>query len=163
MKKETYRKMTQPFRDNPKRAGVLHTVNKILTAIVFASYPCLLAVLFFRKDGRVLEAAGVPLAGFIVVSVIRILVNRPRPYEKFQIPPVIPKDTMGHSWPSRHVFSAAVIAFTFFPFSVEAGTVLLIAAAALAVIRVLSGVHYISDVLAGFAFAMVFALYFVIR
>ena len=152
--------MTQPFRDNPKRAGVLHTVNKILTAIVFASYPCLLAVLFFRKDGRVLEAAGVPLAGFIVVSVIRILVNRPRPYEKFQIPPVIPKDTMGHSWPSRHVFSAAVIAFTF---SVEAGTVLLIAAAALAVIRVLSGVHYISDVLAGFALAMVFALYFVIR
>ena len=116
MKKETYRKMTQPFRDNPKRAGVLHTVNKILTAIVFASYPCLLAVLFFRKDGRVLEAAGVPLAGFIVVSVIRILVNRPRPYEKFQIRPVIPKDTMGHSWPSRHVFSAAVIAFTFFPF-----------------------------------------------
>ena len=163
MKRETYRKMTQPFRDNPKRAGVLHIVNKILTAIVFAAYPCLLAVLFFQRDRRLVEAICLPLDGLMVVSVVRVLVNRPRPYEKFGIPSVIPKETKGKSWPSRHVFSAAVIALTFFPFSVEIGTVLLIAAVGLAVIRVLSGVHYISDVLSGFVFAMFFALYFVIH
>ena len=163
MRKETYIKMTQPFRENPKLAKSLHIANKILTGLVFIAYPCLLLWMLWHKDPRLTNAIIYPMNGFICVTVVRAILNFPRPYERFEMPPVIPKDTKGHSWPSRHVFSAAVIAFTFFPFSVEAGTVLLIASAALAVIRVLSGVHYISDVLAGFALAMVFALYFVIR
>lgn len=36
MKKETYVKMTQPFRDDPKRARALHRANKILTVVICA-------------------------------------------------------------------------------------------------------------------------------
>ena len=42
MKKETYVKMTQPFREDPKRARALHRANKILTVVIFVAYPCLL-------------------------------------------------------------------------------------------------------------------------
>lgn len=155
MTKETYLKMTQPFRDKPKLAKSLHMVNDILTGIIFASYPLLILWLFVRKDPLLLKTILIPLNGFIVVTDLRRMINRERPYEKFETPPVIPKDTKGKSFPSRHVFSAAVIALTVFmqPQLVSAGVLFFIFAIAIGVIRVLSGVHYISDVLAAFAFA----------
>ena len=45
MRKETYIKMTQPFRENPKLAKSLHMANKILTGLVFIAYQCLLTFL----------------------------------------------------------------------------------------------------------------------
>ena len=42
------------------------------------------------------------LDGFIIVTVVRYKYNRKRPYEIFELH-LIPKDTKGHSWPSRHV------------------------------------------------------------
>ena len=102
MKKETYVKMTQPFRDDPKRARALHRANKILTVVIFVAYPCLLLWLLWQKDMRLYKAICVPLDGFIIVTVVRAWINRKRPYEIFELPSVIPKDTKGHSWPSRH-------------------------------------------------------------
>lgn len=155
MTREMYQKMTQPFRDHPKRAQSLHMANKILTMTVFASYPLLLLWLYFNDHTRLLPAILIPLDGFIVVTVFRYLVDRKRPYEAFGIAPVIPKDTSGKSFPSRHVFSAAVIAETFLavPHMEWAGGLLLACAVAIAVIRVISGVHYISDVVAAFVAA----------
>lgn len=157
MTKETYLKMTQPFRDHSKMAKSLHICNRILTVAIFAAYPLLLLWLLWNKNPLLARAIILPLDGFIIVSVVRLLVNRRRPYEKFEVPSVIPKKTKGKSWPSRHVFSAAVIAMTFLtiPQLFVVGMVFLLFSLALAVIRVLSGVHYISDVIAGFLFAVV--------
>lgn len=141
--------MTQPFRD-PKRARSLHIANKILTGIIFVAYPILLIWSYFCRSEYLLGSILVPLDGFIGVTVFRYLVNRRRPYETFGLPPVIRKDTTGKSFPSRHVFSAAIIAFTFFyvPGVAAIGIILLVCTLLLSAIRVVSGVHYISDVLA---------------
>ena len=42
MKKETYIKMTQPFRENPEMAKGIHIVNKICTGVMYVAYPILL-------------------------------------------------------------------------------------------------------------------------
>ncbi|MCM1283823.1 MAG: phosphatase PAP2 family protein [Muribaculaceae bacterium] len=143
--------MTQPFRDQPKLAKSVHTINKILTGLVFLAYPLLLGYLLRARERTLYLSIVVPLDGFIIVSFMRRIINRPRPYEKFGFSPAIPKDTKGRSFPSRHVFSAAVIAVTFLvqgePALVGAGVFLLLCALMLGVLRVLSGVHYISDVL----------------
>ena len=162
MKKETYEKMTQPFRENPKRAGTLHRTNKILTAVIFIAYPCLLLWLLYQKDVRLYKAICVPLDGFIIVTVVRAWINRSRPYEIFGLPPVISKDTKGHSWPSRHVFSTAIIAFAFWFVCPVMGILFFLMTAAMAYIRVVSGVHFISDVVAGFLFAAGFSLFFLL-
>ncbi len=164
MTKETYNKMTQPFREQPERAKSLHIANKILTAILFLAYPMLLIRLYIDQSDLLLRAILVPLDGFIAVTVFRALVNRKRPYEKFGIPPVIPKDTTGRSFPSRHVFSAAIIAFTFLavPGCVGIGMVLLVCTVLIALIRVLSGVHYISDVVAAVMIAALIAVLYTI-
>ncbi len=160
MKKSTYIQMTQPFRDNPERAGIIHILNKILSWVIVASYIILLFYYFVRKDNDLLLAVTVPLSSFIALSVFRYLVNRPRPYEKFGLPPVIPKDTVGKSFPSRHVFSAFIIAFTYLMWSPfwPVGIILTLVAVAIAIIRVISGVHYISDVICGAAVALATAI-----
>ena len=160
MKKETYIKMTQPFRDNPKRAKQIHIANQICTRMMYLSYPILLIYLFWQKDTRLLRAFFVPAISFGLLSVVRGKINRPRPYEAFDMPPIIKKDTKGHSFPSRHVFSSAIIAMTFLLMSpwMWIGVFFLCMTAVLAVVRVVSGVHYITDVLAGMGIAVLIGI-----
>lgn len=165
MKKETYIKMTQPFRDNPDMAKGIHIVNKLCTGVMYLSYPVLLVYMYFNAHlissfFRFEKVLLVPAISFVLLSMFRKIVNRPRPYEAFDVPPVIKKDTKGHSFPSRHVFSATIIAMTFIlhsPFFVL-GLIFMVVSLLLAVVRVVSGVHYISDVVAGILIAVVAAV-----
>ena len=168
MKKETYIKMTQPFRNHPELAKGLHIMNKICTTVMYLAYPVLLVYLLFYTQitGRissyysVRKAFFVPAVSFVILTLVRAWINRPRPYETFEIPPVIKKDTRGNSFPSRHVFSAGIIAMTFLLMSPWwwIGLLFLGVSIVLAVVRVVSGVHYISDVVAGFCAAVVAAV-----
>ena len=114
----------------------------------------------YSRYFRFWRALLVPGVRFVLLSVFRNVVNRPRPYEAFELPPVIKKDTKGHSFPSRHVFSATIIAMTFILHSPWSwlGLIFLAIALLLAVVRVVSGVHYISDVVAGIIVAVVAAV-----
>lgn len=160
MTKETYIKMTEPFRRNARLAKSIHITNKIFTYCVFLLYPVLLGYLFLNNREALFGAIVIPMDSFIILSVFRYLFNRPRPYEKFDVEPVIKKDTKGKSFPSRHVFSAFVIAMTYllcFPIYIV-GIGLLVIATGLAIVRVVSGVHFISDVIAGAAFGIISAV-----
>ena len=76
MNRETYQKMTQPFRDNPKLAKSIHILNKLLTGLVFASYPVLLLYLLWNRSNALYMSIVVPLDGFLIVSAFRYLFNR---------------------------------------------------------------------------------------
>lgn len=160
MKKETYIKITQPFRDNPEMAKGLHIANKVCTGVMYLAYPLLLVYLFFNDNSGEAyvfwKTLFVPAVSFVLLTVVRAAINRPRPYETFEVAPVIPKDTKGNSFPSRHVFSATMIAMTFVFQSpwMGLGVAFLIVSMLLAIVRVVSGVHYISDVVAGIAVAV---------
>ena len=92
-----------------------------------------------------------PLGSFVILSALRKGINAPRPYEVYETSPLIPKNTKGKSFPSRHVFSIFIIGMTFYyccP-APELGIVILILGIFLAILRVVSGVHFIKDVVAG--------------
>ncbi|MCC8168261.1 MAG: phosphatase PAP2 family protein [Clostridiales bacterium] len=160
MTEEQYRNMTGHFRSNPKSVRALHIFNRVASLIIAVAYVVFLCIEFYLGEPRFYRTVMVPLAGFLTLTAVRSLINRERPYEHFAASPVIPKDTKGKSFPSRHVFSAFMIAFTiaYVGYVPAIGAVLVVLAAILAVIRVISGVHYISDVLAGAAWAVVFAV-----
>lgn len=132
------------------REREIKLVNKLLTVITYFAYPAMAAYLFIKADERLLKVVAVPATGFIMLTVFRKAVNRSRPYEKFAINPIIKKDTKGQSMPSRHIYSITVIAMTFLYVMPALGVVFLIFALILAAVRVIGGVHYPTDVLAGF-------------
>lgn len=102
--------------------------------------------------------AVVPAAAFVVGTALRAAINRPRPYTKYGFVPLFPKDKTGQSMPSRHCFSAAAIAAAVWYVLPPLGAVLAVLAVIIAVSRVVTGVHFVSDVLAGLAFGLVFAV-----
>ena len=160
MTKETYIKMTQPFRDHPEMAKGIHIANKLCTGLMYLSYPMLIIFMVLQRDVNVIRAVLVPGISFVLLSLFRKVINRPRPYETFDVPSVIKKDTKGKSFPSRHVFSATIIAMTFLLMSpwTWLGVVFLGVSILLAIVRVISGVHFISDVSVGFIVGVVAAL-----
>ena len=98
---------------------------------------------------RALPYILIPGVSFILLTIIRDRLNWKRPYEEHDIQPLITKNTKGHSMPSRHVFSCTVIAMCVLSLSVPAGVICLLFALILCITRVLGGVHYPRDVIAG--------------
>ena len=150
MTKETYARWTAPFRSRPASIRALGRLNKALTLLCYVCYPLLLGLVLFRWPGGLfLRAILVPGVSFVAVSVFRAVLSAPRPYEVLDIDPLIRKDTKGKSFPSRHVFSVFVIAATWLYFYPMVGVFFLAAGVLLAAVRVLGGVHFPRDVLAG--------------
>ena len=153
MTKETYAKLTGAMRKKAKLTRLLNILNKALTKHIFAAYPAMLVYLLIQNRERLPRAIAVPAVSFVLLSVFRRTVNFPRPYEVFEMPPVIPKSTKGKSFPSRHVFCVAIIGVTALyalPKLPVIGIIILVIAVLMAVLRVCSGVHFPRDVIAGF-------------
>lgn len=149
MTKEQYIKITEPLRKNPEKTKRIVGMNQILTGVVFMVYPLYMAVLYGEKDPKLLKTILVPAVSFVLLTILRKVINAPRPYEKFDIPPVIEKDTKGKSFPSRHVFSIFIIAVTIFYSHPGPGILIGIMGVVMAIIRVCGGVHEPRDVIAG--------------
>lgn len=164
MKKATYIEMANRVRNSKILYNSVIVSDKILTKISYIVYPIFLIFLIIKKEPEFAKAVAVPAVSFIVLSIFRYIYCAPRPYEVFGIPPVIKKNTKGKSFPSRHVFSAFIIAGTICFYYPHVGTVLSILAALLAVVRVAGGVHFIKDVTVGAALGIVcsFAGFYII-
>lgn len=151
---QTYNDWTRPLRVRPRLLRAMLVLNHVLTGLSYVLYPLLLCWLLWQHDSRFLCILLVPSISFILLSMLRSLFNAPRPYEVLDINPLIHKNTKGHSFPSRHIFSAAVIAMTFWSIRPAISIILLLCAAVMAAIRVLGGVHFPRDVITGFFIGM---------
>lgn len=151
MKRDTYLRMTEGLRARPALARGVGIANKAITYAIYVAYPVFLIWLFATHDAHLAPALLVPLVSFVLLTFLRGAVNAPRPYEVFDAAPVIPKDTKGKSFPSRHVFSIFVIGATILACapSPAPGATILALGVALAAIRVVTGVHFPRDVVAG--------------
>lgn len=146
---EQYRRWSEPLRRHAGALRALLAANKALTRAFYVMYPVLLVVLALRSRDHLVACVVIPAVAFCAVSAFRRHVNAPRPYEALAIDPLIRKDTTGCSFPSRHAFSSFLIAACWFSTSVWVGCVLLALAAAMAVVRVIGGVHFPRDVAVG--------------
>ena len=150
MTKEQYEKWSAPYRRGKSGVKFLIRADKIMTAAIFVAYPMLLLYLFYLKDFKSLfYCILIPAVSYLLVSLFRRIYSAPRPYEVWDISPLIPKDTKGKSFPSRHVFSIFIIGMTFFYVIKPLGIVIGILGIGMAYVRVVGGVHFPKDVAAG--------------
>lgn len=158
MRKNTYIKLINAISSNRQVKSLICTASKLITASIYIAYPALLAWLLalgFTENqaffSTAIQAFSVPAISFVLTSILRNAVNAQRPYEVLNIKPAISKKTKGKSFPSRHTFSIFVIGVTFCaccPMP-AIGCVVLALGVCLAVLRVLAGVHFVRDVVAG--------------
>lgn len=136
-------------------ARALIGANTALTAIGYVAYPLLLVLVALFDRALLVRCIVVPAVGFIACTIVRDAVDAPRPYEVTGAAPLIPKDTRGHSFPSRHTFCMFTIACTWLLWQPLVGGALLASSCAMAVIRVKGGVHFLRDVVAGAVLAII--------
>ena len=130
-------------------SSALKMISHFAVIVYLASY---LAMLVFSYMREPLFALRLVLAGaipFIIVSLLRRVINAPRPYELYDFYEIYPKQKQGRSFPSRHVFSAFTVATLAYSFSLWCFLALLLLGLVLATVRVLLGMHFVRDVVAG--------------
>lgn len=148
-----YETITAGIRKRGNGRQLLTAADRLLAAVMYAAYPALLVVTAMRGTEvlvTVLSYILVPGISFLLLSIVRSRMNRKRPYEEWEIDPLIHREGMGNSMPSRHVFSAVLISMCILRQNVFPGVIFLILSACIAVVRVLGGVHYPRDVIAGY-------------
>ena len=149
-----YERISAPFRDEGA-ARTLNLVDKWLVHFIALAYIVALIWLLSTGDARFWRALVVPAVTFAIVSGLRLFVNAPRPYEATRIDPVIHKETLGKSLPSRHVASAAIIACALFCLSPVVGAIAFLGCVAVCFTRIVGGVHFPRDVVAAVLIAAI--------
>ena len=154
MTRETYVRMTTATRTVVSRLPGGSKWLHLPTLLCAAIYLITLLFLMLAGDPRIIRALLVPAACFILCTALRPLINRQRPYDRFDAEPVGSfARGKGKSMPSRHTASAAAIAIAItyiFPTPAVLAAMLLLCAI-IAALRVLAGQHYPSDVAAALA------------
>ena len=105
--------------------------------------------LYVIKSNRLAVSILVPFISFILVTIFRNIKNAKRPYEVYGFKPLLNKDSLGKSFPSRHTFSAFVIATSILSINLPIGATLLLLGVIIAISRVVLGLHFIKDVVFG--------------
>ena len=155
MTAEQYNAMADKIRSHRWGVAVVTVMSRRIVWITMGSYMLLLGILFWQKEYEALyHSILVPGVAFVVVSVFRHFFDAKRPYEMMEIRPLIVKDKVGRSFPSRHVFSSFIIGMAVLQTYLWWGMILLVLGVFLAILRVVGGVHYTRDVIAGAAIGL---------
>lgn len=159
---EWYDHIAGNIENKPFLLSLLRTFNRFMTVVMPMIYLTLLATTYLQQEfgKQILMYVFIPASGFVILSFLRKKINAPRPYEEWEIVPLLNRDSPGQSMPSRHVFSATIISMACLHASLIVGFILLILSVFLGLVRVLGGVHYPKDVLIGYACGLVWGVIF---
>lgn len=149
MRQETYFRIERFFRRSRPLYKLLLFLNTYLTMIMYIIYPVFIIFGFFTFRAKLFDCILAPLLTFMLATFFRYFFNSKRPYEVMRISPLIRKNSSGRAFPSRHVACAFAIAAAIYYVAPAFGVVFFVVAFLIALIRVIGGVHFISDVLFG--------------
>ena len=159
---EWYDYIAANIENRPFLLSLLRTFNRFMVVVMPIVYLTLLTTIYFREGfgKQVLMYVFIPASGFVILSFLRKKINAPRPYEVWEIIPLLDRDSPGQSMPSRHVFSATIISMACLHASLTMGMICLILSALLGLVRVLGGVHFPKDVVVGYICGLVWGVLF---
>ena len=159
---EWYDHIAGNIKNKPFLLSLLRTFNRFMTVVMPMIYLILLAITYLQQGlgKQVGIYLFIPASGFVILSFLRKKINAPRPYEVWEIVPLLDRDSPGQSMPSRHVFSATIISMACLHASLSVGVILLVLSALLGLVRVSGGVHYLKDVVVGYICGLAWGVLF---
>ncbi len=151
--KSVYEKSAAFYHAHPIAKKCLLLLNYLVTGVFFLAYLALCVASFFLWDIKdILKIFLIPALCLLLVSVLRFLINRPRPYsaQGANVQPLLEKKGKDNqSFPSRHVACAFVITSVFMPYLLWLGIAFFPLGILLCYIRFALGLHYPTDLLGG--------------
>ena len=159
---EWYDHIAGNIENKPFLLRLLRAFNRFMTVVMPIVYLTLLAITYLQEGlgKQVWIYSFVPASGFVILSLLRKKLNAPRPYEEWDIKPLLDRDSPGQSMPSRHVFSATIISMACLHASLSVGVISLVLSALLGLVRVLGGVHFPKDVVVGYICGLAWGVLF---
>lgn len=159
---EWYDHIAGKIENSPIFLRLLRVFNRFMTVVIPIVYLTLLVITYLQEGlgKQVCVYVFIPASGFVILSFLRKKINAPRPYEEWDINPLLDRDSPGQSMPSRHVFSATIISMACLHASLSVGSILLVFSALLGLVRVLAGVHFPKDVVVGYICGLVWGVIF---
>ena len=159
---EWYDHIAAIVKNKPFLLSLLRAFNRFMTVVMPMIYLTLLATTYLQQGlgKQVGIYLFIPASGFVILSFLRKKINAPRPYEEWDIKPLLDRDSPGQSMPSRHVFSATIISMACLHASLTMGMICLPLSAFLGLVRVLGGVHFPKDVVVGYICGLVWGVLF---
>ena len=161
---EWYDHIAGNIGNKPFLLSLLRTFNRFMTVVMPIVYLILLTTTYLQQGlgKQVGIYLFIPASGFVILSFLRKKINAPRPYEEWDIKPLLDRDSPGQSMPSRHVFSATIISMACLHASLTMGMICLTLSAFLGLVRVLGGVHFPKDVVVGYICGLVWGVIFLL-
>ena len=142
-------------KSHPSLHKPVIVVNDLSPKIMMVLFYGMMPILVLTLDPRIFAFAACPLVELLLVTKFRNKIDRPRPFDVLDVTP-LEKHSSGHSFPSLHCSSSFVITMALFYIHPYLGAAGLAVSVFVAVSRLLSGVHYPSDILAGIIIGLLF-------
>ncbi|MCF8018776.1 MAG: phosphatase PAP2 family protein [Vallitaleaceae bacterium] len=138
-----------------KKIGFLVKFVAVYSSVIFlVFYGICIAHLIATRNPDLLPFIIGPALSLLSVIVIRRFFKRKRPFETYDIKPLIVHEK-GTSFPSKHGTSAFAIAFAMMWLHPFWGGIGVILASLTGLSRIMVGVHYPSDILGGLLIAII--------
>lgn len=126
---------------------------------MFVSYGILIVFMFFSDIKIFARITLSPLTVFAIVTFSEKYLTDLDRTKNLLLHLYSVKNKKGESMPSRHTACAFIIAMAFMYVSIPIGIAYLIISALIMISRVLAGVHFISDVIAGMAISLLYGYF----
>lgn len=152
-----YMRIYDLVQAHPSTHQLIIFLNGYTPKLMMLLFYGLMPILVIMHDIRVIPYAVFPLIELVLVTKFRNKIDRPRPFDMLDVTP-LENHSSGHSFPSLHCSSSFVITTALFYINPVLGIISLIISIIVAATRLLAGVHYTTDVLAGILIGLVFGV-----
>ena len=100
--------------NHPFIKSCTHFTSRFCPYMVAIFYMLFLLKIYLDRPHNLLGLAAEPIAVFAITAILRIVIDRKRPSEKYDLTPIDGSKKTGHSFPSIHVAMSISIAFSCF-------------------------------------------------
>ncbi len=153
--KNFYEHMNSFIFKHPFFKGCIYFVSRFCPYMIIIFYSLFLLKIYIEWESQLLYFIKNPLLSLAIVIILKLIFNRKRPCQKYKIKTVDDLQRQNYSFPSIQTACAFSIALTVLKYGPNMGLLLAALAIGITVSRVLSGVHYISDVLVSIIIAFI--------
>lgn len=141
-----YKQLNDFIWKHPFIKGCIHFISRFCPYMIIIFYSLFLLKIYIEWQSQLFYFIRHPLYSVLVVLIIKLLINRQRPMQKYNIKPIDDTKKTNYSFPSIQVAFAVSVALTVIKYGPNMGLLLSTLAIAITITRFLSGIHYLSDV-----------------